>query len=355
MATAVPILDLQEPGTDLARKTVFIKLHLELLGNCRKVNSSQVDVDADKELIRVAKTLLDSPELQAIRILDGDVRRFFYDTCLLFEVGIHLLPLGLLETADEKLGEFSDKRRVLVEVFLAACPRLCQEAAGRLRTLHNPADYPPVEEVRSRFTFSWQYVSYGVPEQLREISARIFQTERDKAVQAMSEACAEVQQVMRASLLELVSHLRDRLADQPDGKPQRLRESTLQKLRDFLATFNLRNVVDDQELKGQVEKARGLLEGVSTDELRNMPLVRASVRERMANIAAQMDVLVNDRVSREFRLRSYEDREGKKRDVTEVVVTLLRLLGPAKNGNGAKAAESAKAAEPVDEGDNPFD
>jgi single-strand DNA-binding protein len=56
-----------------------------------------------------------------------------------------------------------------------------------------------------------------------------------------------------------------------------------------------------------------------------------------------------------LQLRSYEDREGKKRDVTEVVVTLLRLLGPAKNGNDAKAAESAKAAEPVDEGDNPFD
>jgi single-strand DNA-binding protein len=55
-----------------------------------------------------------------------------------------------------------------------------------------------------------------------------------------------------------------------------------------------------------------------------------------------------------LQLRSYEDREGKKRDVTEVVVTLLRLLGPAKNGNGAKAAESSKPAEPSDEGDNPF-
>jgi single-strand DNA-binding protein len=55
-----------------------------------------------------------------------------------------------------------------------------------------------------------------------------------------------------------------------------------------------------------------------------------------------------------LQLRSYEDREGKKRDVTEVVVTLLRLLGPAKNGNGAKAAESSKAAAPVDEADNPF-
>jgi len=178
---------------------------------------------------------------------------------------------------------------------------LCQEAAVRLRTLYNPSDYPPVDEVRACFTLSWQYISYGVPEQLGEISARIFETEREKAAEAMSQACDEIQQVMRASLLEMVNHLRDRLADQPDGKPQRLRESTVQKLRDFLATFNLRNVVDDQELKEQVERARALLEGVSTDELRNMPRVRASVREGMASIAAQMDVLVNDRVNRKFR------------------------------------------------------
>ena len=124
MATALPILDIQEPGTDLAKKTVFIKVHLGLLGNSRKVSSSQVEVDADKALIHVAKNLLDSPELQAIRSLDGDVRRYLYDTCLPFEVGIHLLPLGLLETVDEKLGEFNGKRSVLVEVFLAAYPRL---------------------------------------------------------------------------------------------------------------------------------------------------------------------------------------------------------------------------------------
>ena len=55
-----------------------------------------------------------------------------------------------------------------------------------------------------------------------------------------------------------------------------------------------------------------------------------------------------------LQLRSYEDREGQQRNVTEVVVTTLRFLGPAKNGNGAKAAESPKNAEPAEEADNPF-
>ena len=53
-------------------------------------------------------------------------------------------------------------------------------------------------------------------------------------------------------------------------------------------------------------------------------------------------------------MRSYQDREGRKRDVTEVVVYTLRFMGPPKNGNGTKPAESSKAAEPVDEGENPF-
>lgn len=55
-----------------------------------------------------------------------------------------------------------------------------------------------------------------------------------------------------------------------------------------------------------------------------------------------------------LQLRSYEDRERRKNDVMEVVVTTLRLPGPPKNGNGAKAAESSKPAEPIDEIDNPF-
>jgi hypothetical protein len=127
MATALPILDIQEPGADLARKTVFIKLHLGLLGNSRKVRSSQVEVDADKELIRVAKTLLDSFELQAIRTLDGDVRRFLYDTCLPFEVGIHLLPLaargrsGCFGGGQKCVVYGRGKRKGLLQVLAMPC------------------------------------------------------------------------------------------------------------------------------------------------------------------------------------------------------------------------------------------
>jgi single-strand DNA-binding protein len=53
--------------------------------------------------------------------------------------------------------------------------------------------------------------------------------------------------------------------------------------------------------------------------------------------------------------RKWEDRGGEKRTTIEVVANQMQILDRApQNGNGAKAAESSKPSEAVDEGDNPF-
>ena len=53
--------------------------------------------------------------------------------------------------------------------------------------------------------------------------------------------------------------------------------------------------------------------------------------------------------------RKWAGREGEKRTTIEVVANQMQILDRApKNGNGAKAVESSKAAEPANESDNPF-
>lgn len=63
----VGIVSIDDPGIDIARKTVCIKVRLSTMGNTRKVSTSQIEADADKALLRVSKQLLDSMELKAIR------------------------------------------------------------------------------------------------------------------------------------------------------------------------------------------------------------------------------------------------------------------------------------------------
>ena len=305
MATmTIPELEIQNAGLDLAQKTVCIKVRLQRLGNTRKVSTSQIEVDSDKALLRVSKHLIDSAELRQITNFDSEVRRYLYNTCLPFEVGIHLCPLPLLEQVEARLRTLAEDRQSLVAALLAAYPALCHEAATRLRALYNPQDYPPIEYVRGQFGFTWQYVSFGVPEQLREISTRIWEGEREKAAQVMAEAAEEIQQVLRVAMGELVAHMRDRLKDGPEGKPLKFKESTVAKLVEFLGTFEFRNVADDGELQGLVEKARTLLAGVTTDELRTTADVRSRVQQGMAEIATELDTMIVKKPGRKFRFEA---------------------------------------------------
>src|SRR3989442_6368033 len=164
---------ISDPGLDVAKKTVCIKVRLSTMGNTRKVSTAQIEADADKDLLRVSK-LVDSAELKAITRFDGEIRRFLYNICLPFEIGIYLLPIVALETVEHRLRQLAEDRRQLVHAFLAAYPSLCQDAAKRLRGLYNPADYPPMGDVAREFGVSWQYVSFRVPDQLKAISREVW-------------------------------------------------------------------------------------------------------------------------------------------------------------------------------------
>lgn len=299
--TPPPLVPIHDPGLDLARKTVCIKVRLSTMGNTRKVSTSQIETDADKDLLRVSKHLLDSSELKAIGRFDGEVRRFLYNICLPFEVGIHLLPIAAIEEVEEKLRHFAAQRQELVKAFLAAYPALCHEAAKRLRGLYNPADYPPASDVDREFGFAWQYVSFGVPDQLKGISQEVWQQEREKAAQRMAEASSEIQQVLRETMAKLVQHMAERLKVGEDGKPVRFKETTVSNLVEFLANFEFRNVTDDAELQGLVNQARTLLQGVEADDLRSTGELRARVQSGMEGLASQLDTMLTKTGGRKFR------------------------------------------------------
>ena len=299
-------LQIQETGVDLARKTVCIKVRLSRMGNTRQVSTSHIEADADKDLLRVSKHLVDSAELKAIGRFDGEIRRYLYNICLPFEIGIHLLPIAALEQVEQRLRQFAVDRAELVKAFLAAYPSLCVDAAKRLRGLYNPTDYPSGEDVAREFGFSWQYVSFGVPDQLKGISQEVWEQEREKAALRMAEASSEIQQVLRETMAKLIQHMADRLKTGGDDKPLRFKESTVSNLVEFLANFEFRNVTDDTELQGLVTEARGLLQGINADDLRTTGELRTKVQQGMAGIAAQLDTMLMRAGGRKFRFDEEE-------------------------------------------------
>lgn len=295
-------------GQDLARKALHVRIKFEKLGNSRKVRTSQIDVrgetetsKTDKSLVRVSKKLLDSPELKAIGTADSEIKAYLELMCLPFDTGIRLVPIPAVEEVDKQLRIHAAKRALLVDAFMACYESEIERARTRLGPLYNSKDYPPAEEVRREFGFYYEFVSFGTPGVLADINPEIFAQEREKQAVALENAAAEIQQLMRATLADMVERLKVALTPTEDGKKRKLYDTAVTNLQEWLGTFNLRNVTDDRELSSLVEQARSLVNGVNVDSLRDVETLRLNVRQGMEEVAQKLAPLVTTR-TRKMRL-----------------------------------------------------
>lgn len=308
VTTTPEVLPAPGTGNPILDRAVCVTVYLGAIGNRKKVPTTAIQVDADKALIGVSKQLLDSPELKLVQKIDSEIRGYLYRTCLpsMFRSGVYLLPLPLIRETQQKLEDFKERRKRAVEDFIVSYEQRKQEAGERLREVFNPMDYLPEARIRAAFTFDWQYVNFGTPGKLRQVSAEFFEQERRKAESKWAEATAEVQQVLRAAMADLVTHMVSKLTAGDDGKKRVFRNSTVTNLNEFLATFNARNVADDGELKSLVERARELLAGVDPDDLRKNEAVRDNVRQGFEALKGQLETMVVDRAARVI---EFEDEE----------------------------------------------
>lgn len=307
MTSNVIPMNAAQPG--LAERAVCISVRAGRLGNRKKLDADEIQVDADPDAVSASKELLDSDEWKAVKNLDSDVARYLKRKCLpsMFREGVWLVPVPMIETIDLQLSEYAQRRADLVEAFVAAYPGKVAEARGRLRGLYRDSDYPTVDRVRRAFTFTWQYVALGVPGQLSEISTAMLEREREKAERQWSEAQTEIQKVLRAAMQELVDHMVDRLKPDPKtGKPKVFAGSTIDKLSEFLADFKFRNITNDAQLEGLVARAKELLSGRTAEDIRTSEALRGSVASGLASIKSSLDGLCGPRPARKIRLEKPE-------------------------------------------------
>lgn len=295
-----PAVNLDEKP-NIQQNAVILALAVGKPGNRKKVASSQVEVDADRDLVHVSKELLDCQEYDAIQQHDANFKNgYLRSRCLpsFFKNGFYLLPVRLVEEVDERLKDFSTRRAELVEQFLAVYPTRVEEIRQSLRSLFNEADYPPVEQLRAAFYVSTRYLTFSTPNTLRGIKQEIFQREREKSEKFWAEASVEVQNALRESMAELVSHMIDRLTEDSEGRPKRLRASMFEKMNEFLDLFQKRNIADDAEMEKLVLAARSLMRGIDAETLKKDLEARANVREGFAKVKETLDSMLEERPKR---------------------------------------------------------
>jgi hypothetical protein len=270
---------------------------------------SPVQIDADPEMVRVQKVLFKSPEYDAICRFDRKIAAYLKTRCLpsLLRKGAYLLPIPLVKEVDQMLTNFAAQRKELVRILAGKFTQIVEESEKPLGGLFNRKDYPTPEELDELFSMVVRYITFGVPENLKEASRSIFQREQDKAQAMWAEATEEVRQVLRVGLAEFVDRMINGLTPRSDGKKKTLRANLLNRITDFLGTFAARNITNDAELAELVDRAKALLTGVDAKSLSDNQDLRAAVQNGFNEVKKSLNTLVGKQPTRRIVLSDEEE------------------------------------------------
>ena len=285
-------------------KAVCLSLSVSSLGNRKKLASDQIEVEADKTMISATKQLLDAEEFNDIKKLDSETKAWIAKRALpsFFKAGIYLIPIPLVEPIDKRLESYRIERDELVAKFVNAYSRLKEEARTRLNGVFNEADYPPLSAVAKAFSVRSNYVVFDTPSALKGISEEMWQREKARAEEQWRDASAEIQNAVRVSFAELVTHMTERLKPGEDGKPKVFRDTLIGNMGEFLELFEARNITNDTELAELVNKAKAIMQNVDPEKLRKDKNLRETVQANMESMKATLDAMIVTKTSRQINL-----------------------------------------------------
>lgn len=205
--------------------------------------------------------------------------------------------------AEKTSKELAEK----VETFLSAWPKAIDEAQERLGPLFNPADYVPATELRKAFRFSHNWLAFGVPDELKQFDAAIYQKAQEKAKAVWDEIEANGVALLRQTIAELVGGLAESLTPKENGEKRKFYPSAVEKIVEFIDSFKKRNICKDAELEEQVEKLRSMVSGIDVEKLsagaKGDEALREKVRAKMEQAKKGLDALTVSASARVIKLR----------------------------------------------------
>lgn len=299
--------DRQVQAATILEKSVVLTLSCHYFGNTRVVDvAALVDrqerpeaLDAvedgkalDLSQFRATKRLMDSRELRPVMRVLGETKRYLQRTAIpghrVFGERSYLVPLALVETVDDELRQFERRLRAEADALALRYDAAVARQRIALGPQFREADYIGAAGVAAAFGLDWAYVSFAAPDRLETVSHVLARAAQRKHQQRLAQAYDEVLLGLRASALDVLRELADRLAPGDDGKARTLRSTALRDLQDFMATLPARDLTGDVELQRALADVSARAQGLDVQTLRDS----AAAREALQAAARQAgDVL----------------------------------------------------------------
>lgn len=203
----------------------------------------------------------------------------------------HVTDINNIPDIEDLADKTDAELEVKVADFIAAWPAAIEQAKVNLGPLFNKNDYAPVEALEKAFKFSFNWLAFGVPDELKQFNPRIYAKAKAKAEAVWKEIEANGVLLLRETVADLVGGLADSLTPKDGGEKKKFYPSSVGKITDFIESFKKRNICQDGELEEEIEKLRKLVEGIDVGKLSAGEKGDSELREK---VRAQMEAAKAD-------------------------------------------------------------
>lgn len=282
----------------LSSSAMLLDLNISTYTGRKQDKATAAEVNAaknakSKNAASVYKSLFtEDADLEAITSYAGKVRAWLYSVTLPWsDSGTRLVPTKAFFDVSHELSEHTNEFNRLVQAFLQNYSVKISAQAFKLGALFNPAEYPSVDDVARKFSLRYNFspvpevgdFRVDIPAEAVALLKQDFeQTTKLRLQEAMNEPWER--------LYEEVTHIRNKMTDKEDGKPNKLYESMLENALSLCRTLDSLNIMGDPDLEAARRALELSLTDVDIKTLRQSPEVRASLKSQMEELTEKFSL-----------------------------------------------------------------
>lgn len=270
---------------------------------------------------RYNKILIATEAIQKVSKAANAARKFHYDNTLPWtDAGARILPASNFDFYSARMRVLRADFESEMEKFISAYPDLVEEAKIRLNGLFSEDDYPPVNAIRTKFSFD--VVINPIP------AAGDFRVSltSDEIARVRREIETRVEKAQNAAMNDLwtrlykaVKHMADKLSQtREDGKAPIFRDSLVENLCSLSGLLPRLNVTNDPNLENMRRQVEEKLCLHTPQELRKSPETREEVARDAKSI---LESITESTISRQH------DEKCPANEVEEITNAMSAYMG----------------------------
>ena len=287
---------------ELSKRAVYLILDWSSLGTWKRVDTDKVVTKKQKrdDEVRARKRIIDSSAMSEMRSVRYRVKRMLrmYALNSMFRPGVYAIPVEHIEHVDSVLKDAGQKMESVRTNLQKEWPSIIKDAKERLGDLFEAEDYMSAEVAVNELQLNFRYMAVAeTPAILKTIAADVYKDDLERAKKETEKELEAFRLHLRAALLEIVETMRKTL-QKPDGDRKVFGQRFFKRLDEFMATFQVRNLSDDGELKKVVAELKKVANGTDLATLKTDAPTQKSLDKTLKGINTELEKLVEDGDSR---------------------------------------------------------